>query len=168
MLRLGKHFGDRALLYDVPLLHHRDALGKVAHQVKVMGDQQYRHAVLALQLGQQVENATAQTHVQGRGGLVSQQQLRAASQCHRDHCALALPAAQLVRVARRPACRFEDAGARYQFNSCKPGASAGQALFQLQNFSDLVADGEQRVQRRHWLLEDHRDVLPANAAQRVL
>ena len=39
------------------------------------------------------------------------------------------------------------------------------AHVQPQHLGDLVADGEHRVERRHRLLEDHRDVLAAQVAQ---
>jgi len=48
--------------------------------------------------------------------------------------------------------QFERAGARL------PGVHAHVPA---QHFSDLVADREHRVERRHRLLEDHRDVLAA-------
>ena len=42
------------------------------------------------------------------------------------------------------------------------------ALVQLHGLGDLVADGEHRVQRRHRLLEDHRDVVAADLRHLVL
>jgi hypothetical protein len=64
-----------ALLHQVAALHHRHPVGKAAHQVQVVGDQQHRHAVLALQVAQQVQDLPAQAHVQRGGGLVGDQQL---------------------------------------------------------------------------------------------
>ncbi|MNV85368.1 hypothetical protein D3C71_1793180 [compost metagenome] len=57
------------------MLHHRHAVGKAAHQVQVVGDQQQRHAGLALQVAEQIENLQAQGDIEGRGRLVGQQQL---------------------------------------------------------------------------------------------
>ena len=74
------------------VLHHRHAVGKAAHQMQVVGDEQHGHAVALLQRGQQVQDLAAQAHVQRGGGFVGQQQLGLASQGHRDHGALALPA----------------------------------------------------------------------------
>jgi hypothetical protein len=42
------------------------------------------------------------------------------------------------------------------------------AFVQAQAFRDLLADREERVERRHRLLEDHRDVRAANAAHLLL
>src|SRR6185312_14277389 len=33
-----------------------------------------------------------------------------------------------------------------------------------ERFGDLLADGVDRIQRRHWILKDHRDVVAANLA----
>src|SRR5207249_11870424 len=38
----------------------------------------------------------------------------------------------------------------------------------LERFADLTADRQHRVQRRHRVLEDHRDLAPADAAQRAV
>ncbi|MNU00992.1 hypothetical protein D3C72_2442530 [compost metagenome] len=54
MLGRAKHFGYGALLYQHALLHHGHAVGKAAHQVQVVGDEQHGHARLALQITQQV------------------------------------------------------------------------------------------------------------------
>ncbi|MCY1363637.1 hypothetical protein D3C81_1680300 [compost metagenome] len=51
-----------------------------------------------------------------------------------------------------------DAGALQQRDGALARGAAVQAFVQRQRFDDLVADGVQRVQRRHRLLEDHRDL----------
>ena len=105
MLRVGEHLGHGALLHQMAVLHHRHPVGELAHQVQVVRDQQHRHAVLPLQLGQQVQDLRAQRHVQRRGRLVGQQQPGPARQRHRDHRALALAARELVRISDRRAVR---------------------------------------------------------------
>ena len=85
-------------------------------------------------------------------------------QRHRDHHALPHPARQLVRIAREHAARL---GMRT--SSSSRGFRALPTAFRLMQrdrLADLVADREHRVQRRHRLLEDHRDVRAANAAHR--
>jgi len=49
-----------------------------------------------------------------------------------------------------------------------PRLGARQRLVQLDDFGDLVADGEQRVERRHGLLEDDCDVAATHPAQLAL
>src|SRR5262249_19581419 len=40
----------------------------------------------------------------------------------------------------------------------------GQPLVDAQGFRDLVANGEDRIERRHWLLEDHSDTIAGKVA----
>ena len=109
MLWGAKHIGHAALLDQQALLHHRHAVGKAAHQVQVVRDQQHGHAVVALQITQQIENLATQAHVERGRRLVGQQQLRLAGQRHGDHGALALAATQLVRVGAGAAFGLGDA-----------------------------------------------------------
>ena len=92
VLRLAQHLGHRALLDHQTVFHHHHALGKTAHHVQVVGDEQHRHVVFGLQAVEQGQYLPAQRHVQGGGGLVSQQQFGFTGQCHGDHGALALAA----------------------------------------------------------------------------
>ncbi len=101
VLRVGKQMRGVGLLNDVAVLHHRHAVGKAAHQVQVMGDEQHRHAGLALQIAEQLQHLRAQRHIQRRGRLIGQQQLGAAGQRHGQHGALALPTRELVRPGLR-------------------------------------------------------------------
>jgi hypothetical protein len=90
--------------------------------------------------------------------------LRLAGQRHGDHGALALAAGELVRVGVDALLGLGDAGARQQFDGARPRGVGAQALVQGQHLADLVAHREQRVQRRHRLLEDHADARTADAA----
>ena len=92
VLRVGKHRLHRTLLNDAAGLHHGDAVGELAHQIQIVRDQQHRHAMLALQHGEQIEDLHTHRHVERRGGLVCQQQGGLAGQRHGDHGALSLPA----------------------------------------------------------------------------
>jgi len=92
------------------MLEHGHAVGKAAHEVQVVRDEQHGHAGLALQVGEQVEDLPAQRHVERRGGLVGEQQRGLARERHGDHGALALAAAELVRVGAGAPCGLGDAG----------------------------------------------------------
>ena len=89
----------RPLLHEAPQVHHADAVAQVAHHAQVVGDEQVRQAVLATQVGEQVEDLRLDRHVQRRGRLVQHQQLRPQREGTRDGHALALAARQLVRPA---------------------------------------------------------------------
>ena len=88
-----------------------------------------------------------------------------AGERHRDHRALPLAARELVRERVDAAfagreCRC----ARAARSRGRARASCAQPLVQLEHLGDLVADRVQRIQRRHRLLEDHRDVAAAQRA----
>ena len=141
------------------VLHHGHAIGELAHQVQVVGDQQHRHPGLALQIVEQAQDLRAQRHVQRRGGLIGQQQARPARQGHGDHRALALAARELVRKAVGAAARVGNAGGGQGFDRRVPGLPAAEGLLEFQHLGHLVAHREERVQGRHRLLEDHGDVI---------
>jgi hypothetical protein len=123
----------------------------------------------SLQLGDQLEDLLLDRHVERRGRLVGDQQLRLAGDRHRDHHALLLAARHLVRD-RSILTRSCGSGMPTSSSSSttRARACAPRAHVQPQHLGDLVADGEHRVQRGHRLLEDHRDVLAADRASRSI
>ena len=64
MLRVRKNVLHSALLHDMSVFHDDDAVGKLAHQVQIMGNQQHCHAVLLLQIRQKLQNLQSQAHIQ--------------------------------------------------------------------------------------------------------
>ena len=121
MLGCGEHALDRAVLDDLAVVHHADAVGDLAHDAEVVGDEQHRHAEPLLRVLEQLEDLRLHRDVERGGRLVGDQQVRLVRQRHGDHHALALAAGELVRIAAQPRRRignadlveqFEDAGAR--------------------------------------------------------
>jgi hypothetical protein len=119
------------------------------------------------QLLEQLEDLQPDGDVERGGRLVRDQQFRLAGERHRDHGALALPARELVGVAARAPLRLVHAHAAHRLDRFGPGRRAAQRRVQLERFDDLVAHGVDRVQRGHRLLEDHRDVAPAQLVELV-
>ena len=133
---------------------------------KVMGDQQQRHALVAHQIAQQVQNAGLGGHVQRRGRLIGDQQLGAQRNGHGDGDTLALPARKLMRIKpqRKAWCGQPDP---VQPRAClSQRRVVVQPRVQAQDLGHLRADGHQRVQRRHRLLKDHADPLAPDGAKR--
>ena len=162
MLRVLHDSGHNALLDQHAFFHHRHTVGKAAHQIEVVGNHQHSHAGLTLKVGQQIQNLAAQRHIQRRGGLIGQQQPGATAQCHGNHRALALPAAELVRKALRTALWLGNAGGGQQLYRLLLRLRLAQRLFELQHLGHLIAHRHQRVQRRHGLLKDHGDITAAH------
>ena len=119
----------------------------------------------ALQVAQQVQVLRLDREVEAGGRLVGDQQPRLAGDADGADDALAHAARHLVRDTATRASRGE--GMRTAFSSSArpaPGAGAAGALVHADRLRHLVADGEQRVQRGHRVLQDHGDALAAHAA----
>ena len=73
-------------LHQPPGVHDQDPVCTLARHAEVMGDEQQRHAPLALDAVQQVEHLALGGHVERRGRLVADQHLgvarEAGGQCH--------------------------------------------------------------------------------------
>ena len=113
---------------------------------------------------QQIEDLALHRGVQRGRRFVGDHQIGLAGQRHRDHHALALSARQLVRVGGEPPRRLVDANAREQA-LCFLARRGGRHLrVRSQRPHHLRADGLDRVERRHRLLEHHRQAVAAQGA----
>jgi hypothetical protein len=155
----------RRLLDHRAGIHHGDVVGHLGNHAHVMGDEQDRHPHLGLQPPHQVEDLRLNGDVQRRRRFVRDQKLRRADQRQRDHRSLPHAAAELVRIGIEPA--GGGGNLHHLEHLDDPGAAGGgvQILVQQHHFADLVADGEERVQRRHRFLKDHRYLAAADAAE---
>ena len=154
-----------ALLADLAAAHHHHVIGDVTHHREIVGDEQHRHLVLALELGDEIQDLLLDRDVERGGGLVGDQQLRLARDRHRDHHALLLTSGHLRRVGVDAKRRIRNADLREQLDGALASGAPAQAQVQTQRLLELEADGEHRVERRHRLLEDHRDVAAAKRLQ---
>src|SRR5205814_4445357 len=81
---------------------------------------------------------------------------------------LAHPAGELMRILLRPLFRGGNSCERQRLDGTIPGLFSTDAGMDPGDFGDLVSDGENRIERRHRLLEDHRDAVATDAAHRVV
>ncbi len=132
---------------------------------EVVRDQQQRHAALGHQVGDQVEDLALDRHVKRRRRLVGDQQVGPAGERHRDRDALPLAARELVRVGVDAPRGVGQPDAVEQRDRLPARIVRGETLVQAQRLGDLAADGVQRVQRGHRLLEDDADAVAAQLAQ---
>src|SRR5581483_4614824 len=70
----------------------------------------------------------------------------------------------LVRILPHPRLRGGDAYRFQELGGARPRGAAPDALVHAQRLRHLVADGEERVQRGHRVLQDHRDALAPHPA----
>ncbi len=96
---VGDQFPARSRLQDLARVHDQGVAGGIAGAGQVVGDQQHPDAALRAQVGQQVQDAHPDRHVQHRGRLVSDDHPRPGREHARDGHPLPLPAGQLVRIA---------------------------------------------------------------------
>ncbi len=69
-----------------------------------------------------------------------------------------------MRILADPARGFGDADQLQHLDRALERRPPGEALVQGQRLGDLAADGQDRVERGHRFLEDHRDVVAADGA----
>ena len=85
-------------LDDTTVVHHDDPLARVAHDCKVVGDEEIRSAGVALQLFEQIDDLTLRRHVQRRDRFIEHDELWRRGKCAGDGDALTLTTGELVRV----------------------------------------------------------------------
>jgi hypothetical protein len=163
MLRGREKRVARALLHQFAGIHHADAVGIFRHHAEVVGDQQHAHLPLGLEPAQHVEHLRLDGHVERRGRLVGDQELGLARQRHRDHHPLAQPAGQFERIAVEPARRIRHAHGIEQPARGVARGLPGEPAVQRQCLADLLAHLDDRIQRQHRLLENHRHLPAAHA-----
>lgn len=100
MARRGKDPCRRCALEDLAQIHHRDLVADVAHDAKVMTDEQIGQPSFALHTADQVQHLHLHRHVQRRDRLVKDDQVGFGRQRARQSDPLPLPALELVRVKR--------------------------------------------------------------------
>ncbi len=88
-----------ALLHRLARVHDDDAVRDLGHHAEIMGDEEDRHAELALQPAHQVEDLGLDGDVERRRRLVGDEEPRPAAERHRDHRPLPHAAGHLVRIA---------------------------------------------------------------------
>ena len=85
-------------LLDAPEVHHRDAVGEVAHHAHVVGDEDVAGLLLGLQVGQQVEDRRLHRDIERAGRLVAHHDARIAGEGAGDGDTLLQPARELARL----------------------------------------------------------------------
>ncbi len=165
VVRIGEQAAHALLLDLLAGILHDHALRRLGDHAHVVGDQDQRHAALALQGEQQVEDLRLDGDVERGGRLVGDQQ---AADCRRSpwrsspagSCRRTAGAGRRAAAARARGCRPGRAArcARRRRSARLPPSCTCSASV------DLEADREAGIEAGHRLLEDHRHVLADDPA----
>ena len=168
VLGMSEDFLGVAAFANHTMTHDDNAIGDFADHRQIVGDPEHRQAAALLQGADQIDDLFLDGDVERRRRFIGDQELRFASDRHGDHHALLLAAGELERIGVVTALRFGDADLVEQFDGSGLGLPGIHALVQAQDFADLLADGEHRIQGTHRFLEDHGEVAAAQSAQLAL
>ena len=147
-------------LDDLAQVHHRDAVADVAHDRKVVGDEQVGQPEVGLEVFEQVDDLRLNRHVERRDGLIGHDEGGLNGEGAGDADALPLAARELVRVAAGEV-GVEPDGLE-QFAHPFLAAAALQAVDHHRLRHD-AAHAHARVQRGVGVLEDHLHLPPVGA-----
>ena len=154
---MREEFIRRRLLHDFSRVHQRDVMRHLADNREVMRDEEKRQTAFRLESEKQIENLFLQRHIERRGRLIRDHEVRVTGKRHRDHAALFLPAGKLERERVHAFLRFRNA------DPAEPGDLFLGFLLSFQpkvpgeHFANLIPDRHHGVKRRGGLLEDHSD-----------
>jgi len=164
MARIAEDLFRRAALDDAGGVHDVHAVGIARDDAEVVRDDDDRDAEAPREILHQLEDLRLDGDVERRRRLVGNEQLGIAGKADRDHHALAHAAGKLVWVLLEPALGVGDADERQELDGAGLRLLGRHLQVNEERLHDLQPDPEDRVQRRHGLLEDHRHVMAADAA----
>ena len=106
--RAAKTSSTGPVLHDLAIPHHRDAVGKAAHDVEVVADEDDGHAEPLAQFRQQSEYLRLYRDVERGRRFIGDQDVRLVGERHGDHHALSLAAGHLMRIGVDPPLGIEE------------------------------------------------------------
>ena len=121
--------------------------------------------VLVLQLFEQLQDLKLDRHVERRGRLVGNEELRRAGERDGDHDALTHTAGKLMRELIDAPLRIGDADCGQQADRLGARRFFVHAPVAQKVFHDLPSDGHGRIERGQRVLKDDGDLAPAKALQ---
>ena len=167
VLGVVKDVPDGPPLHDPSRVHDADVIGNLRHQAEIVGNEYDRHVELLLQFLHEIDDLGLDRDVEGRRRLVGDQQRRIARQRLGDHGPLAHAAGILVRIAVDSGARVGNADLVEHVRGHLPGFLFRGLAVQSDDLANLVADGVERREGAHRLLEDHGDFVAAQLADGI-
>ena len=169
MARSAEDFIDRTGLDDRAAVHDTEVVAELRDEAEMVRDEDDRAREAAAQVLEQRDDLCFDRRIERCRRLVGEQQVGLDQQRHGDHHTLAHAARELVRIGRQAKRSVRDADARKRRDGALQGCvSPDSGLAPAQHVDEVRADGEQRIQRRHRILEDHGDARAAVGVHRGL
>src|SRR6266566_5121374 len=158
----------RRLLDDLARIHHGDPVTHLRDDAQIVRDEDQGHARLALDVLEEIEILRLDGDVEVRRRLVGDDEPRPSRQ--RDGADDALPhaAAHLVGILAHPPLGGGDPDGAEKVLHALAQRAAAQVLVKERGLRHLSEDGEERVERRHRILQDHGDAPATDEAQLTL
>ena len=137
------------------VVHHSHLVGNLGNNAEVVGDEYDAHVVFLLKGAEEVENGFLDSDIKGGGGFVGDEQVGVADECHRNHDALFLPAADFMGVAAVYLFRSRKHDLLEQLYGALARLLPRHLFVRQQHFFNLFAASLHRVEAGHGLLENH-------------
>ena len=166
--RAGEDLAHGPALDHPAGVHHRDVVGHLGDHAHVVGDEDECGTGLGLEIAQEAQDLGLDGGVECGGRLVGDQHERPAGDGGGDHHPLPHPARELVRVEAGAAQRLGDLDAGQELDRLIPCLAPAEAAMADEHGRDLVAGGNDGVQRAHRFLEDHPDPVAAHGGKLAL
>ena len=158
MHRCAEQLLGRRELDEPPAIHHGHAVADLAHEPQIVRDEEIRQAEALLQVEQEVDDLRLHGDVERRDGLVADDERRLERDRARDADALALAAAELVRIFRR--VRGIEPDHLEELADPRDALVARADPVDRQRLAHDIADAHARVERRVRILKDDLQMPP--------
>src|SRR3989442_224874 len=168
VLGVVEQLPHRRPLDELTRIHHGDLVTHLRDDAQVVRHEDEGHAGLPLDVLEEVEILRLDRDVEVRRGLVGDDEARPAGEGDRPDDALAHAAAHLMGILAHSPLRRGDADGAEEVLHALPQRAAPQLLVEEGGLRHLPEDGEERIQRRHGVLEDDGDPPATDPAQFAL
>src|SRR5688572_1905549 len=138
---------------DAAKVHDDHPVGEMLHHAEVVADEEVGEAEIAAQLHEEIEDLRLDGDVERGDRLVANQKLGLDGERARYADAAALPAGELVRIARLVA-RIEPAAQKKRIEVILELGALHDAVHE-RRLADDVGDAHARIERGERILEDH-------------
>jgi len=132
-------------LDDLAGVHHRDLVGRLGDHAHVVGDEDHGHPVLAAQVVEQIEDQGLNGDVEGRGGLVGDEQLGSAGDGQGDHHPLAHPTREAMGVVAQMLGRGREANLLQQLDRAPARRLPTEVQMPAEGLGDLASDRQRGI-----------------------